>query len=48
MNKPRIPITFALATIAVFLSLYAEQKHKQSLTVADAAIGEHGESLVDR
>jgi hypothetical protein len=48
MNKLKIPLTFALATIVVVLSLYAEQKHKQSLTVADAAIGEHGESLVEQ
>src|SRR6476620_11022996 len=48
MNKLKIPLTFTLVTIVVVLSLYAEQKHKQSLTVADAAIGEHGESLVEQ
>jgi hypothetical protein len=48
MNKLKISLTVALAAIVVVLSLYAEQKHKQSLTAADAAISEHGESLVEQ
>jgi hypothetical protein len=47
MKKLKVPLTFALAAIVV-LSLYAEQKNKQPLTAADAAIGSHGESLVEQ
>ena len=47
MNKLRIPLTFALAVIVV-LSTYAQQRHKPSLTAADAAISQHGDSLVQQ
>jgi hypothetical protein len=47
MKKLKIPLTLALSAIIV-LALYAEQKHKQSLTAVDAAISRHGESLVDQ
>jgi hypothetical protein len=47
MKKLKIPLTLALSAIIV-LALYAEQKHKQSLTAVDAAISHHGESLVEQ
>ena len=47
MKKLKVPLTFALTAIVV-LSLYAQQKHKQSLTAVDAAISDHGESLVQQ
>ena len=47
MKKLKIPLTLALSAIIVF-ALYAEQKHKQSLTAVDAAISHHGESLVEQ
>jgi hypothetical protein len=47
MNKLKIPLMFALVAILV-LALYAEQKHKQAVTAADAAISRHGELLVQQ
>ena len=47
MNKLRMSLIVALSAVAVF-ALYAEQKHKQSLTAVDAAISHHGESLIEQ
>jgi len=47
MNKLKLLLMFALSAIVV-LALYAAQKHKQSLTAVDAAISQHGESLVEQ
>lgn len=47
MNKLRIPLTFALTAVVV-LSTYAQQRHKPSLTAADAAVSQHGDSLVEQ
>ena len=47
MNKLKIPLTFALMTIAV-LALYAQQARQQSLTAEDAAISHRGELLVEQ
>ena len=47
MNKLKMSLIFALSAVVVF-ALYAEQKHKQSLTAVDAAISHHGESLVEQ
>ena len=46
-EETKNPSTLALSAIIV-LALYAEQKHKQSLTAVDAAISHHGESLVEQ
>ena len=47
MKRLKVSLTGALIAIVV-LSLYAEQKNKQPLTAADAAISSHGESLVEQ
>jgi hypothetical protein len=47
MNKLRMSLIFALSAVAV-LALYAQQKHKQSLTSVDVSINDHGESLVEQ
>jgi hypothetical protein len=47
VKKINIPLTLAMVTIVVF-SLYADKKHRQSLTAVDEAITRHGESLVEQ
>jgi hypothetical protein len=47
MTKLRITVIFAL-TLIIVVTLYAEQKHKQAVTAADAAISRHGELLVQQ
>jgi len=47
MTKLRITVIFALTAIIV-VTLYAEQKHRQAVTAADAAISLHGELLVEQ
>ncbi|HLJ27608.1 MAG TPA: hypothetical protein VKY85_12930 [Candidatus Angelobacter sp.] len=47
MSKMKISVVFALTAIVV-IALYAQQEDRQSLTAVDAAISNHGESLVDQ
>ena len=47
MTKLRITVIFAL-TVIIVVTLYAEQKHRQAVTAADAAISLHGELLVEQ
>ena len=47
MNKLRITLIFAL-TVIIVVALYAEQKHRQALTAADATISQHGALLVQQ
>ncbi len=47
VNKLKLPLVFTLVVLVV-LSLYAEERHRQALTATDAAINQHGESLVDQ
>lgn len=47
MSKLKVLLTFVLTGIIV-LTLYAEQKHKQSLTAVDRAINQNGASLIDQ
>lgn len=43
----KLPLAIAL-TATVAFTLYAEQEHKKSVSAADAAVGGHGESLVEQ
>jgi hypothetical protein len=45
MKKKKIVLIIAVTTAFVALSLYAEQKHKQSTAPADAVVN-HSEELV--
>jgi hypothetical protein len=47
LNKLRITLIFAL-TVIIVVALYAEQKHRQALTAADATISQHGALLVQQ
>lgn len=47
MSKLKSLLTFVLTGVIV-LTLYAEQKHKQSLTAVDRAIDHNGASLIDQ
>jgi hypothetical protein len=47
MNKLRTTLIFVL-TVFIFVALYTEEKHRQALTAADAAISTHGELLVQQ
>jgi hypothetical protein len=46
MKKKKIVVVIAVTTAFVVLSLYAEQKHRQSPAPADAIVNQHSEELV--
>jgi hypothetical protein len=46
MKKKKIVVVIAVTTAFAVLSLYAEQKHRQSPAPADAIVNQHSEELV--
>jgi hypothetical protein len=46
VKKKKVVLIIAVTTAFVVLSLYAEQKHKQSTAPAYAVVNQHGEELV--